>query len=86
MPSDALIESSLLVQNIRFDDVFYEVEGLKSCCHDRSGMLWVRYPHRKHKEIEEPILNERIAPSILAHFNVDIPKTMKEPFFSEAGE
>lgn len=69
---------------MRFFDLFYRVEGVKSGMHHPDGLLWVRTPARQHLEAEGTVPLEAIAPTILRWLDLEPPAHMKGRPFSRA--
>ena len=68
---------------VRFFDVFYKVEGMKSGMHHPDGMLWVRTPEKRHQIHRDKVPLESIAPTILEMFGVTPPSYMKGPLLKD---
>ena len=62
---------------IRFFDLFYEIEGLKSGMHHPEGILWVRDARVPRPTSEEHVPLESIAPTILDLMQIPIPNHLK---------
>lgn len=78
LPRDVVLEIPGRGLACPFFDVFYQVEGKKSGMHHPDGMLWIRYPDRKHFVHREKVPLTAVAPSILDLFGVPVPGYMKE--------
>jgi len=62
---------------VRFYDVLYQIEGVKSGMHHPDGMLWVRRPDRRHEVHPGKVPLVRVAPMILDMFSIAPPSTME---------
>lgn len=61
----------------RFNDLFYQIDAVKSGKHHPDGMLWVRRPLRKHVVHSEKLPLRAVAPMILDMFGVERPGYMQ---------
>jgi len=77
IPEDAVMESPANGASIRFYDLLYAIEGLKSGMHHPDGLLWVRDP-RISKSSNPRVALESIAPTILEMLDVTIPAHMRD--------
>jgi hypothetical protein len=59
----------------RFGRLFYQTTAMNSCRHAREGSLWVR--DGQHRVVAGDVPIESIAPTILAHFGIDVPAPMR---------
>jgi predicted AlkP superfamily phosphohydrolase/phosphomutase len=73
VPEDAVLKGAGAAQDVRFFEVFYPMNVVKSAYHHPDGMLWVRQPDRRHTIQEEKVSIRSIAPAILGLF--DIPRS-----------
>ena len=62
-------------RTLRFLDVFYPMNVLKSGMHHPDGMMWVRHPSREHKVHDGKVSICAIAPAILEHFGITPPRS-----------
>jgi hypothetical protein len=59
----------------RFDELFYRIHTMRSGRHHPDGALWVRTG--QHRRVRQKVPLTDIAPTILAHFNVPAPESMR---------
>ena len=78
IPQDAVMESPVNGASIRFYDLLYAIEGMKSGMHHPDGLLWIRDP-RISRSSNPRVALESITPTILEMLDVAIPPHMKEP-------
>jgi hypothetical protein len=71
------VRSEMTGQSKGFFELFYQVEGLKSGMHQADGILWIRYPNRKHVVHREPVSLTSIAPTVLRVLSVPAPAHMR---------
>jgi hypothetical protein len=57
-------------RRVRFTDVLYSMDVVKSGCHHPDGMLWVRNVTRKHVTHPEKLSIRMISPMVLEHFGI----------------
>jgi hypothetical protein len=74
----AIAEDAELIQEnggrrVPFAQVFYSMDVLKSGFHHPDGMLWVRWPSRRHAVHAEKKSIRTIAPLVLKHFGIETP-------------
>ncbi len=62
--------------SVRFFDLFYQIEGVKSGMHHPDGMLWIRKPEKTHRVTQEKVPLTAIAPTLLRLFSVEPPAFM----------
>jgi hypothetical protein len=55
----------------RFNELFYPLTGLKSGRHHRDGLLWIRTPSKRHREVERRIPLRQVMPSLLDLCGID---------------
>lgn len=60
-----------------FRDLFYPIHTMRSGRHHPDGVLWVRTG--LHRIIRDRVPLTAVAPTILAHFGVEAPATMRTP-------
>jgi hypothetical protein len=72
----ALILGGPLANPVRFFDIFYQVDTIKSARHHPDGMLWIRRPDRAHVVHPEKVSLRAIAPTILQIMGVPVPDFM----------
>lgn len=83
---DALLHGGDGTEPVRFFDVFYEMDGIKSGYHHPDGMLWVRRPDRQHQIVREKISLRSVAPAVLEMFGLPAPEHLSQSsFLSEPG-
>lgn len=75
---DALMVSPANGASIRFFDLLYAIEGMKSGMHHQDGLLWIRDP-RIPKSSNPRVALESVTPTVLQLLEVDIPGHMKDP-------
>jgi hypothetical protein len=75
VPDGALLTQGASV--IRFYDLFYRIDLLKSGMHHPEGMLWVRTPERQHTSLPEPIPLVEVAPKLSRLLGIEPPITMR---------
>lgn len=61
---------------LRFFELFYQVEGIKSGMHHPDGILWIRHPARPHREHPDKVPLRSIAPMLLRTFGATPPAYM----------
>jgi len=59
-----------------FRDLFYRIHTMRSGKHHPEGVLWVRTG--QHRVVEERVPLTSIAPTVLQHFGVAPPETMRD--------
>jgi hypothetical protein len=64
-------------RTVRFFDLMYQIDLVKSGEHNPTGMMWVRTPERRHTVIDEKIPLVSTAPTILEMFGVPAPDYMR---------
>ncbi len=74
---DAVLVSG--AQQIKFYDLFYEIEGLKSGMHHPEGILWIRDARMPRSAANEHVPIESIAPTVLELLGVAVPAHMESP-------
>jgi hypothetical protein len=62
---------------VRFGDVLYQIEGVKSGMHHPDGMLWIRRPDRVHRVHTDKLPLTRVAPMILSTLSIAPPASMR---------
>jgi predicted AlkP superfamily phosphohydrolase/phosphomutase len=62
---------------VKFFDLFYEIEGLKSGMHHPEGIFWVRDARVPRPTGDEHVPLESIAPTILDLMAIRIPDHLK---------
>jgi hypothetical protein len=75
---DAVMVSPANGASIRFFDLLYAIEGMKSGMHHQDGLLWIRDP-RIPRSSNPRVALESVAPTILQLLGVGIPDHMKDP-------
>ena len=60
---------------MRFFDLFYQAEGLKSGMHHPDGRLWFSQPNHAHAVHKDKVPLLSVAPTILSLFGVKAPAT-----------
>ncbi len=70
MPKDAEITQLDGGLSLKFHDVFYQVDGVKSGYHHPDGILWVSQPAREHIVHDNKISLRTVAPGILGLFGL----------------
>lgn len=65
--------------SLRFFDMFYKVDTMKSGMHHPDGVLWVRTPGRAHAVDTVPVPLTRVAPTLLDLCGVRSPGDMADP-------
>ncbi len=65
-------------RSVKFFDLFYKIEGLKSGMHHPDGMLWIRQPSRQHSHHGKKVPLAAVAPTLLDLLGIARPATMKE--------
>src|SRR6185436_1839962 len=63
-------------RTLRFFDLFYAVDFLKSGMHHRDGMLWIRTPERRHFVNPDKVPLIQVAPTLLQLMGLPRPATM----------
>jgi hypothetical protein len=76
VPAETLITHETNSRTVRFFDIFYSMDVVKSGFHHPAGLLWVRYPERTHSVQEEKVSIRSIAPAILELFDQPRPSYM----------
>jgi hypothetical protein len=75
---DAVMVSPANGASIRFFDMLYAIEGMKSGMHHQDGLLWIR-DARIPKSSNPRVALESVTPTILQLLGVGIPGHMKDP-------
>jgi hypothetical protein len=75
---DAVMVSPANGASIRFFDLLYAIEGMKSGMHHQDGLLWIR-DSRIPKSSNPRVALESVTPTILQLLGVGIPGHMKDP-------
>jgi hypothetical protein len=70
---NATIFGESLADPVKFSDVFYQVDTVKSGRHHPDGMLWIRWLDRRHSVQPEKVSLRAIAPTILRMLDVPTP-------------
>lgn len=78
LPEGALLRDSLTGEEMRFSNVFYWVDSVKSGTHAPEGVLWIRHPDGEFKESTTAVRLTQIAPTILDCLDVAVPEFMGE--------
>jgi hypothetical protein len=63
-------------RTLRFFDLFYAVDLLKSGMHHRDGMFWIRTPQRRHLVNPDRVPLIQVAPTLLQLMGLPQPATM----------
>ena len=63
---DAVIEGG--PSTVRFFDLLYQIEGVKSGMHHPDGLLWIRRPDRHHETHQQKLPLTRVHPMLLEMF------------------
>lgn len=58
-----------------FRDLFHMVHSVRSGRHHPDGVLWIR--DGKHRVVESKVALTSIAPTVLGHFEIAVPKSMR---------
>ena len=74
---DAVLESDAAGSRVRFFDMFYQAEGIKSGMHHPDGLLWIRLPDRSHSVARDKVPLCAVAPTILRLLGVTPPESMR---------
>ena len=72
--AEALIEGG--ASALRFHDLFYLIDGIKSGMHHPDGMLWVRRPDLRHEVAPDKLPLTRVAPMLLGLMQIAPPASM----------
>ena len=64
-------------RTLRFFDLFYAVDFLKSGMHHRDGMLWIRTPARRHFVNPDQVPLVQVAPTLLQLLGLPQPASMR---------
>jgi hypothetical protein len=75
---DAVMVSPANGASIRFFELLYAIEGMKSGMHHQDGLLWIR-DARITKSSNPRVALESVTPTILQLLGVGIPDHMKDP-------
>ncbi len=62
--------------SLRFFDLFYKLDLMKSGEHHPDGLMWVRTPDRRHSVIDEKVPLVSVAPTILELAGIEVPTEM----------
>jgi hypothetical protein len=72
-------------RTIRFFDLFYQLDLVKSGIHHTDGMMWIRTPARRHAVFDDKVPLVSVAPTILGMYGIEPPAHMKgEPLGTSA--
>jgi len=72
----AVVTGGDLEAPVPFDDVFYQLETVKSGRHHPDGMLWIRRPERRHSVSTQKVSLRSLAPTILDMYGLLPPPAM----------
>lgn len=64
---------------VRFFDVLYRLEEIKSGMHHPDGMLWIRMPERRHRLHPDKVRLASVAPTVLGLLSLPCPSHMQAP-------
>jgi hypothetical protein len=73
----ARLENPRSGATIRFFDLLYQADSLKSGRHHPDGLLWIRTPDRKHLRHEGRVPLTCVAPTVLSLLGVAPPESMR---------
>jgi hypothetical protein len=72
-------------RTVRFFDLFYQLDLVKSGIHHTDGMMWIRTPARRHAVFDDKVPLVSVAPTILGMYGIEPPAHMKgEPLGTSA--
>jgi hypothetical protein len=74
--TDALLEIEGADKRMKFFDLFYQIEGLKSGMHHQNGLFWIRTPQRHYAVCDAAVPLRRVAPTVLELLGIDKPAWM----------
>jgi hypothetical protein len=72
----ASITGGELTTPVLFNEVFYQLETVKSGRHHPDGMLWIRRPERRHSVSNQKVSLRSVAPTILDMYGLLPPPAM----------
>jgi hypothetical protein len=84
VPDDTSLIHEPSGSRVPFFDIFYSMDVVKSGFHHPDGMLWVRFPDRRHAVHEEKVSLRSIASAMLSLFDVPRPDFMTCDSFLES--
>jgi len=83
---DVVVKSNATGQTVKFFDLFYQIEGIKSGMHHPDGMFWLRAPDHAHRVHQAKLPLDAIAPMILGMFGIEEEHAGMARHHSSAGE
>lgn len=75
IPEDALLTTEG-GKAVKFYELFYQADSVKSGMHHPDGALWIRTPKRKHEVIKGKVTLRAVAPTIVKMFGIEPPEYM----------
>jgi hypothetical protein len=78
---DEIADDAILVnaegKQVKFYDLFYRADTIKSGMHHPDGALWIRTPRRDHRINQERVTLRAVAPTMLQILGIEPPDYMK---------
>lgn len=78
---DEIADDAILVNSegkqVRFYDLFYRADTIKSGMHHPDGALWIRTPRRDHRVNPRRVTLRAVAPTMLDILGIESPEHMK---------
>jgi hypothetical protein len=82
---DAVVHLDGGDRTVRFFDLFYQLDLVKSGIHHTDGMMWIRTPGRRHAVHDDRVPLVSVAPTLLAMQGIESPAHMKGEPLGTAG-
>jgi hypothetical protein len=86
LPATTQLVSTESGQTMKFFDIFYRIEGLKSGMHHPDGMLWIRGATRRHSQHADKVPLSAVAPTLLDLMGIGKPASMKAESILQAAQ
>lgn len=83
-PGEALVRSPKTSVAMRFQDLFYPLESLRSGMHSPDGMFWVKFPGGEPQQHKEPVSLLRVYPTVLSLLGLDPVASEGQPLIKVA--
>jgi hypothetical protein len=74
---DAVLQLDGDGRTVRFYDLFYQLDLVKSGIHHPDGLMWIRNPDRRHSVGADKVPLVSVAPTMLGLLGVDPPEGME---------
>ncbi|HXK23409.1 MAG TPA: hypothetical protein VMS55_12110 [Myxococcota bacterium] len=77
VPGGVMLTNRASGRSVRFFELLYQADTVKSGVHHRDGLLWIRTPDRRHAVHLERVPLTSIAPTVLGLLDVPVPSYMQ---------